>query len=110
MNGEGFPWGRVISYAIWILGMAVILADFSINIFLAEKQGLKWKHIIRKDSFLRPVHLGLILVTAGLAGSLHSPFLGGLMGAGAFLLVLSFISDNKYIKRMWKRKLKVKKW
>jgi hypothetical protein len=109
MNGEGFPWGRVISYAIWILGLAVILADFSIYNFLAQKRGLKWKQIIRKNSFLRPVHLGLILVAAGLAGSLHSPFLGGLMGAGAFLLVLSFVSDNEYIKRMWKRKFRVKK-
>ena len=50
MNGEGFPWGRVISYAIWILGLAVILADFSIYNFLVQKRGLKWKQIIRKNS------------------------------------------------------------
>ena len=98
MGDEGFPWGKVIAYFLWILGLAVILADVGYHDFLVHKKKRKWREIIESDSFLRPIHIAGILILAGLAGSFHNPFLAGLMGAGAFLLIMLIGKDRKILR------------
>lgn len=105
MSGEGFPWAKVISYFLWILGLAVILADFGYHVFLVHRRKLKWKEIFEWSSFLRPIHVGATLILAGLAGSIQNPFLAGLMGVAAFLLFLLFGKDKKLMRKI-KRKLR----
>ncbi|MBD3414296.1 MAG: hypothetical protein GF421_07700 [Candidatus Aminicenantes bacterium] len=113
MNGEwqmengGFPWGIMIANFIWILGLAVILLDFSYHDFLVHKQRRTWKEVFQSSSFWRPIHIAGILVFFGLAGSLRSPLLAGLMGACGFLLILLVRKDRKIVRMIRK---KIKKW
>ena len=64
MSGEGFPLVKVISYFVWILGLAVILADFGYHDFLVRRRKLRWKEILERNSFLRPLHIGGTLFEA----------------------------------------------
>jgi tellurite resistance protein TehA-like permease len=106
MDDEGFLWGKAVAYFLWILGLAVILADIGYHDFLVHKKKQKWREIIESDSFLRPIHIAGILVLAGLAGSLHNPVLAGLMAAGAFLLLMLIGKDRKFVRmlRRWRRR------
>lgn len=105
MSGEGFPWAKVISYFLWILGLAVILVDLSYHEFLVHRRKLKWREILERSSFLRPIHVGGTLILAGLAGSIQNPFLAGLMGVAAFLLFILFGKDKRIMRKI-RRKLR----
>ena len=96
---------KVISYFVWILGLAVILADFGYHDFLVRRRKLQWKEILERSSFLRPIHVGGTLILAGLAGSIQSPFLAGLMGVAAFLLFMLFGKDKRLMRKI-RRKLR----
>jgi tellurite resistance protein TehA-like permease len=101
-----FPWGKATAYFLWILGLAVILADIGYHDFLVHQKRRKRREIFTSDSFLRPVHIAGILILAGLAGSLRTPFLAGLMAAGAFLLIMLIGKDRKLVRMVqrWKRR------
>lgn len=105
MNGEQFPWGKVISYFLWILGLAVILADVSYHELLVHRKRFKWRDLLESRSLLRPIHVGGIMILAGLAGSTQNPFLAGLLGVAAFLLFILFGKDKKLMRAI-KRKLR----
>jgi len=107
MDNGGFPWGKMIANFLWILGLAVILLDFSYHDYLVHKKKRRWREVLDSDAFLRPIHIAGILIFAGLAGSLSNPMLAGLMGAAAFLLILLLGKDRKIVR--WIRK-KIKKW
>lgn len=107
MDNGGFPWGSVIANFIWILGAAVILLVISYHDYLVHKKKRKWQEVLQSDAFLRPIHLAGILIFLGLAGSVRSPMLAGLMGVFAFLLILLLGKDRKII-RMIRKKLR--KW
>ncbi|GAH37725.1 unnamed protein product [marine sediment metagenome] len=89
------PWGKVISNFVWILGAAIILADFSYHEFLAHTEKAKWIDVFKRKSFKKPLHLGLILITAGVSASIHSPFVAASSGAVAFLLIIWFVRQAK---------------
>jgi len=63
------PWGMVFSNFIWILGVAIILADFSYHEFLAHLKKIKRTEVFRRKSFKKPFFLGLILITVGICSS-----------------------------------------
>jgi hypothetical protein len=62
-------WQSVIFNSFWILGLAIMLAAFSYNYWLAKQEG----HTLRKQLsgrlFLRPFWLAVVLVGIGLAGT-----------------------------------------
>lgn len=89
------PWLKVLSTFIWILGAAIILADFSYHEFLSNLQKAKIAEVIKRDSFKKPFLLGLILVATGISASIHHPLLAIIIGVVAFLLIIWFV---KFIK------------
>jgi protein-S-isoprenylcysteine O-methyltransferase Ste14 len=82
------PWGKVISNFIWILGAAIILADFSYHEFLASVQKTKRIEVFKRSSFKRPLLIGLILVTAGISVSIHNLWLAIIFGVVSVLLII----------------------
>ena len=108
MNNVPFPWGKVFANFLWILGLAVVLAEFGYVNFVAQKKKLKWIDIIKSELFLKPVHAAGILIAFGMAGAVPSPFLGGLFGAAGFLLGILFVRERRFL-RMLKRRLRHRK-
>ena len=132
-----FPWAMVVSNAVWICGLAVILAAFGWydykrrelkerNLKVAatnqEKPSLKGAATkraadeppdataglpsdvaagfslrsggpssFRRDSFKKPVLLGLIMVAGGGALSVHSPLPAAFLAIAALGLVVVFV-------------------
>lgn len=86
---------KIISFFIWILGGAVILSAFSYHEFLVNLQKTKRTEMLTRNSFKKPFLLGLFLVAAGISASIHQPFLAGISGVIAFLLIIWFV---KFIK------------
>jgi hypothetical protein len=84
------PLPTVITNAVWIFGLAVVLAAFSWHDFLAHTRKRKLGELLRGDSFLKPLFLGLTLVAGGLALSVSGVILAaGFAVAGfGFLYVL----------------------
>jgi hypothetical protein len=82
------PWGKVLSNFIWILGAAIILADFSYHEFLASVQKTKRVEVFKRSSFKRPLLLGLILVAIGISISIHYLWLAIIFGIVAILLII----------------------
>jgi hypothetical protein len=96
-----FSWKSVFLSFSWILGLAVILAVLSYYLFLTHRQKLRWKEIISQEVFRKAIHLGLILVTIGLAGSIQNLYLIGFFGVSAFLLMVSFF--RQYLQNQFKK-------
>ena len=136
-----FPWAMVVSNAVWICGLAVILAAFGWydykrrelkerNLKVAatnqDKPSLKVAAIkratdeppdataglpsdvaagfslrsggpssFRRDSFMKPVLLGLIMVADGLALSVRGTIPVAVLAAASFVLI--FVFAKKYI-------------
>jgi hypothetical protein len=67
MTKASFPWVYVITNAVWIFGLAVVLAAFGWHDFLAHTRKRKLGELLRGDSFLKPLYGGLTLVAGGLA-------------------------------------------
>ena len=65
MTKASFPWAYVIINAVWIFGLAVILAAFGWHDFLAHSRKRKLGELLRGDSFLKPLYGGLTLVAGG---------------------------------------------
>ena len=102
---ESFPWVEVFSAFLWILGLAIILADISYHDFLVHKKKLKWRDVIRTRGFLWPLKLAVVMIFFGLAGSIPSPFWGGIFGAAGFLTAILFIKKEEKINRWFKHKI-----
>jgi tellurite resistance protein TehA-like permease len=109
MENGGFPWGKLIANFLWILGAAVILLDLSYHDYLVYIKKRKWREIVESDAFLRPIHISGILIFMGLAGSLSNPMLAGLMGVGAFFLILLLGKDRKIV-HLIRKKIKKRSW
>ncbi len=60
-------WLNVFFNAIWILGLAVILAAFSINDWLAHTKRIKLRRQLETAAFQTPLTGGLMLVSLSLA-------------------------------------------
>ena len=53
-------------HALWILGLAIILAAFSYSDWRAARQGLKLRQVLNLPSFQIPLSLGLMFVSLAL--------------------------------------------
>jgi|GEM_PF-3298346 len=82
------PWGRVLSNFVWILGTAIILADFSYHEFLAHIQKAKRIEVFKGDSFKKPFLLGTILIATGISASARQLWLIAIFGIAALLLII----------------------
>jgi|GEM_PF-3029845 len=101
---ESFPWVEVFSSFLWILGLAVVLADFSYHEFLVHKRQLNWSDAFRSRGFLWPIKVAIVLILFGLSGSVSSPFWGGVLGAAGFLAAILFIRGDERASRWLRRK------
>jgi hypothetical protein len=63
------PWQSVLFNALWIVGLAVLLADLSYHYWLAHEEGRGMREQLGRPAFLRFAWLGVALVAAGLAGT-----------------------------------------
>ena len=63
------PWRSLFINSLWILGLAVLLADIGFHYWLAHQAGRPLGQQLRDHGFQRYVWLGLALVGAGLAGT-----------------------------------------
>jgi len=62
---------RIISNFIWVLGISLTLAAFSFNEFLSYKLSIKRKELFKRDTFKKPVVLGLVLIVFGIIVSVQ---------------------------------------
>lgn len=62
-------WVSLLFHVVWIIGLAVILATFSYHHWQANQQNRPLREQLRLPGFVRPVWMGVILVTIGLAGT-----------------------------------------
>ena len=90
MTKASFPWAYVIINAIWIFGLAVVLAAFGRHDFLAHSRKRKLGELLRGDSFLKPLFLGLTLVAGGLALSVSGVILAAGFAAASFGFLFVF--------------------
>ena len=80
----------VVSNAVWICGLAVILAAFGWYDY--KRRELKERNSsFRRDSFMKPVLLGLIMVAGGGALSVRGPLPAVLLAIAALGLVAVFV-------------------
>ena len=63
------PWWSVFFNALWILGLAVLLAGFGYHYWLAHQEGRRLAQQLQSSAFRQVFWLGLALVGAGLAGT-----------------------------------------
>jgi len=87
------PWGKVFANFVWIIGASLILANFSYHEFLAYKEKAPLIKVLKRSSFKTFFHLGFILIAAGACFSIKNPWLAGITGGAAFLLI--FFSFKK---------------
>ena len=92
---SGIPWGKVFSNFVWILGIAIILADFSYHEFLAHVLEAKRIKVFKKNSFRRPFLLGLILIAIGITTSVQKLWLALILGVFAFSLIIWLVKFKK---------------
>jgi len=87
MTKASFPWAYIITNAVWIFGLAVVLAAFGWHDFQAHTRKRKLGELLRGDSFLTPLFLGLTLVAGGLALSVS----GVILAAGFAVVCFGFL-------------------
>jgi hypothetical protein len=85
------PWRTVFSNFAWILGAAIILADFSYHEFLAHLQKEKRTKVFKRDFFKRSFLLGIILVASGISASTNRLWLIIIFGILSLSLIVWFI-------------------
>lgn len=63
------PWWSVLLNTLWILGLALLLANLSFHGWLAQQEGSSLRQQFSKPQFLKYFWLGLLLIALGLAGT-----------------------------------------
>jgi membrane protein implicated in regulation of membrane protease activity len=101
-----FPWAMIVFNAVWICGLAVILAalgwrdnkrrerasDGAAGFSLRQDgRGLKTAAVTKAESLMKPILPGLIMVAGGAALSVGSPLLAAIFAIAAFGLVIIFV-------------------
>jgi hypothetical protein len=89
------PWFDVFANFTWILGASIILASFSYHEFLAHIEKTRRIEVFKRNSFKRPLHIGLILIAVGASASANKPFLAAIAGGTAVFLVAWFLRLSK---------------
>lgn len=85
----------IISNFIWILGASIILAAFSYHAFLAHVQRIKRTEIFKRQSFMKPLLLGLVLAGLGISTSIHKLWIAATAGGATILLTVWFFKVIK---------------
>lgn len=62
-------WLSVITNSFWILGAAIILAEFSYYYWQAQQEATPFRQILGSQGFQRILMIGLLLVGIGFAGT-----------------------------------------
>jgi len=93
MTKASFPWLYVITNAVWIFGLAVVLAAFGWHDFLAHTRKRRLGEFLRGDSFLKPLFLGLTLVAGGLALSVSGVILVAGFAVASFGFLYGFVKN-----------------
>ena len=81
-------WGNLASNALWILGCSFVLAAFSYASWQASVQKEKLTATLKSSAISRSIHIGGILLCAGLALNAHSiieMILWSILGVGILL-------------------------
>lgn len=86
-----FPWSYVFTNAVWILGLAVVLAAFGWHEFQAHTRKRRLGELLRGDTFLKPLYGGLTLVTGGLALSVSGVILAAGFAVASFGLLYGVV-------------------
>ena len=92
---QNIPWGKVISNFVWIFGASLILADFSYHEFLSHQTKAPLIKILKKSYFKTPFLWGVFLVAAGISLSIKNPWLAGIFGGSAFLLLVFLLLTKR---------------
>ena len=64
-------WWGLFHNAVWVLGLAVILAALGMASFRARTQGVRLRQVLGKSGFLLPFGAGMFLFCLGLMLSSH---------------------------------------
>jgi hypothetical protein len=86
---------RIIANFVWILGLAIILADFSYHEFLSHVIKVKRTKVLKKNSFKRPFLLGMILIAVGIPTSVQKLWLALILGVFSFFLIIWLVKFKK---------------
>lgn len=84
-------WTSLLFHLSWILGLAVILATFSYNHWWASQQRKPLTQQLRTSAFIRPLWLGIVLVTLGLAGTSQTTWEAIIWGLFFLVALLNFL-------------------
>lgn len=94
MTANSFPWAEVVSNAVWICGLAVILAALGWHDYKRRECSAATTNA---EPLMKPVFLGLIMVAGGLALSVRGAFLAAAFATASFALI--FIFAKKMLRR-----------
>lgn len=93
-----FPWAMVVSNAVWIFGLAVVLAAFGWHDYKRRERD---SATTKAEPLMKPILLGLIMVAGGLALSVQGAFLAAALATASFALIFIFV--KKCFARLDKR-------
>jgi hypothetical protein len=112
MTANSFPWVEVFSNAVWICGLAVILAALGWHDYKRrelkernpkvaatppDRSSPKAAAAAKALSLMKPVLLGLIMVAGGLALSVRGALLAAAFATAGFVLI--FILAKKMLRQ-----------
>lgn len=101
-----FPWAIIVSNAVWICGLAVILAalgwhdykrrerkerNLKVAVAPQDKPSLKAVAKKRVEPLMKPVIFGSIMIAGGLTLSVRGAFLAAALATASFALIFIFI-------------------
>ena len=85
------PWGKVFANFVWIFGASLILADFSYHEFLSHIKKTPLVKVLKQSSFKTPFYWGVFLIAVGISLSIKNPWLAGVFGGAAFLILVFLV-------------------
>ena len=63
------PWGGLLANGLWLLGLALLLATWSLAYDEGQRSGRRVGPVLRKRGYVRASIMGLLLFCAGLAAT-----------------------------------------
>lgn len=90
----------MIAHSFWILGAAVILAEFSYYYWQAQQQSVPFGQILGSPDFQLILMIGLLLVGIGLAATSHNIW----QAVPAFLLIAGCLAAIFVLRRSQSRR------
>lgn len=63
------PWGGLLANGLWLLGLALLLATWSLAYDEGQRSGRRVRAVFRRRRYARASTVGLLLFCAGLAAT-----------------------------------------